>query len=219
MINSISWHQFFEHTNLEQEIQIVMNKVKSFKKTGAIIFTLESNVFKAFDLCEYDKLSVVILGQDPYHGEGQAHGLAFSVPDEQALPPSLKNIFKELNDDLHIPIPKNGNLESWARQGVLLLNSVLTVESNKAGSHRNIGWEKITDQIIQKLSQQKENVVFILWGNYAINKLHLIDQSKHLVLSAAHPSPLSAYKGFFGCRHFSKANAYLKSHNKPEILW
>jgi uracil-DNA glycosylase len=131
----------------------------------------------------------------------------------------LKNIFKELNDDLHIPIPKNGNLESWARQGVLLLNSVLTVESNKAGSHRNIGWEKITDQIIQKLSQQKENVVFILWGNYAINKLLLIDQSKHLVLSAAHPSPLSAYKGFFGCRHFSKANAYLKSHNKPEILW
>lgn len=219
MINSISWHQFFNQTNLEQEIQIVMNKVKSFKKTGAIIFPLESNVFKAFDLCEYDKLSVVILGQDPYHGEGQAHGLAFSVPDEQALPPSLKNIFKELNDDLHIPIPKNGNLESWARQGVLLLNSVLTVESNKAGSHRNIGWEKITDQIIQKLSQQKENVVFILWGNYAINKLHLIDQSKHLVLSAAHPSPLSAYKGFFGCRHFSKANAYLKSHNKPEILW
>lgn len=219
MLNSITWHTLFSESNLEQEIRIVMHKIEVLKNTGATIYPFELNVFKAFELCEFDKLSVVILGQDPYHGDGQAHGLSFSVPEGQALPPSLRNIFKELYDDLHIPISKNGNLESWAKQGVLLLNSILTVERNKPGSHRNIGWEKITDQVIQLISQRKENLVFILWGNFAINKLRLIDQSKHLVLTAAHPSPLSAYKGFFGCRHFSKANAYLKRHNKPIISW
>lgn len=219
MLNSTTWHTLFSESNLEQEIRIVMHKIEVLKNTGATIYPFEINVFKAFELCEFDKLSVVILGQDPYHGDGQAHGLSFSVPKGQALPPSLRNIFKELYDDLHIPISKNGNLESWAKQGVLLLNSILTVERNKPGSHRNIGWEKITDQVIQLISQKKENLVFILWGNFAINKLRLIDQSKHLVLTAAHPSPLSAYKGFFGCRHFSKANAYLKRHNKPIISW
>ncbi len=173
----------------------------------------------AFRYCNYENLKVVILGQDPYHGEGQAHGLAFSVPEGIDIPPFLKNIFKEIEDDLNLSLPDNGNLERWARQGVLLLNSVLTVQKNLAGSHRNIGWEKITDSIIQMISEEKENIVFILWGNYAKGKEAFINKEKHFVLTAAHPSPLSAYKGFFGCRHFSKANAYLEVKGIARINW
>jgi len=160
------------------------------------------------------------LGQDPYHNKGQAEGLSFSVPKGVAIPPSLRNIFKELTrDDVDFSTPVHGNLTSWASQGVLLLNSVLTVEKNKPGSHAKIGWENFTDKIIQILSKNKNNLVFILWGNYANKKSNLIDSGKHLILSAPHPSPFSAYKGFFGSRHFSKTNNYLKSTNQEAINW
>lgn len=176
-------------------------------------------VFNAFNLCPFDKVEVVIIGQDPYHGPGQAHGLCFSVQDGVVTPPSLKNIYKEIKDDLGKEIPPSGNLERWAKQGVLLLNATLTVEQAQAGSHQGWGWEQFTDAAIKKVSDRKEGVVFMLWGRYAQNKASLIDESKHLVLRAAHPSPLSAYNGWFGCKHFSKANEYLKSKGKKEIDW
>ena len=176
--------------------------------------------FKALEYSSFDKTKVVILGQDPYHNKGQAEGLSFSVPKGVAIPPSLRNIFKELTrDDVDFSTPVHGNLTSWASQGVLLLNSVLTVEKNKPGSHAKIGWENFTDKIIQILSKNKNNLVFILWGNYANKKSNLIDSGKHLILSAPHPSPFSAYKGFFGSRHFSKTNNYLKSTNQEAINW
>ena len=176
-------------------------------------------VFNAFELCPFDSVKVVILGQDPYHGVNQAHGLAFSVQDSITIPPSLKNIYKELEKDLGTPISKSGNLERWAKQGVLLLNTTLTVESGKAGSHQGWGWETFTDAVIQKISDTKENIVFLLWGKYAQEKGKIIDAGKHLVLTAAHPSPLSAYNGFFGCQHFSKTNIYLRKQNINEIIW
>ncbi len=176
-------------------------------------------VFNAFNLCPFDKVEVVIIGQDPYHGPGQAHGLCFSVQDGVVTPPSLKNIYKEIKDDLGKDIPPSGNLERWAKQGVLLLNATLTVEQAEAGSHQGWGWEQFTDAAIKKVSDHKEGVVFMLWGRYAQNKASLIDESKHLVLRAAHPSPLSAYNGWFGSKHFSKANQYLKSKGKKEIDW
>ncbi len=204
--NLTNWDNFFNTSNFIEEISKI-NSLLSNDRSGQSVYPASEDIFKAFELCAFDNLRVVIIGQDPYHGEGQAHGLAFSVPEGIDMPPSLKNIFKELSDDLNTPIPKNGNLERWAKQGVLLMNSVLTVKKDQAGSHRNIGWEKITDQIIQTISNKKNNVVFILWGNYAKEKEKLIDKKKHLILTAAHPSPLSAYKGFFGCQHFSKTNA------------
>lgn len=176
-------------------------------------------IFNAFELCPFDSVRVVILGQDPYHGKGQAHGLCFSVPDGVTTPPSLQNVYKEIRDDLDIAIPPSGNLERWARQGILLLNATLTVLPSQAGSHQGLGWEQFTDAVIQKISDRKEHVVFLLWGRYAQEKGEHIDESKHLVLRAAHPSPFSAYNGFFGCRHFSKANTYLKKHNLPPINW
>lgn len=219
MIDNTKWNILFNSPPLKSEINSVLSKIKDLKNKGKIIFPHEQDIFKAFELCEFEKLKVVIIGQDPYHGVGQAGGLAFSVSETMPLPPSLKNIFKELSDDIQEPILKNGNLEHWAKQGVLLMNSILTVESNKAGSHRKLGWESITDQIIQAISEQKNNVVFILWGNFAMSKMQLIDQTKHFVLTAAHPSPLSAYRGFFGCKHFSKTNTYLRKYQKKQIKW
>lgn len=176
-------------------------------------------IFAAFNQTPFDQVKVVILGQDPYHGPGQAHGLCFSVPAGIAPPPSLINIFKELKTDLDIPFPGHGNLEKWARQGVLLLNATLTVQANNAGSHQKKGWEIFTDRAIELLSQKRKNLVFILWGNYARQKTAIIDTSKHLVLTAVHPSPLSASRGFFGCRHFSLTNEYLIQHQIEPIDW
>ncbi|MBO4397784.1 MAG: uracil-DNA glycosylase [Bacteroidaceae bacterium] len=176
-------------------------------------------IFNAFDLCPFDNVKVVLIGQDPYHEPGQAHGLCFSVNDGIAFPPSLNNIFKEIQDDIGHPIPQNGDLTRWATQGVLLLNATLTVRAHMAGSHQRRGWEQFTDAVISTLSREKENLVFILWGSFAQTKSALIDQSKHYILRSAHPSPLSAYRGFFGNHHFSLTNAYLKEHNKKEIEW
>ena len=176
-------------------------------------------IFNAFNLTPFDKVKVVILGQDPYHGPMQAHGLSFSVPDGVPFPPSLNNIFKELHDDLGIVIPHSGNLEKWAREGVLLLNASLTVRAGQAASHSHHGWEQFTDAAIRALSEQREHIVFILWGNYAIAKQSLIDSNKHLILKSVHPSPLSASRGFFGCHHFSKANHYLENNGITPIDW
>lgn len=183
------------------------------------IYPSRENVFKAFDLTSFKDLKVVILGQDPYHGEGQAEGLAFSVAKTIKKPPSLKNIYKELKADLNIDETNHGSLVDWAKEGVLLLNAILTVESNKPASHRHYNWEEFTDQVIAKISQEKNNIVFILWGNFAISKESLIDQSKHLILKSPHPSPFSARKGFFGSRVFSKTNEYLSSKNIKAINW
>ena len=176
-------------------------------------------IFNAFNLCPFDKVRVVIIGQDPYHEPGQAHGLCFSVNDGVPFPPSLQNIFKEIHDDIGTPIPTSGNLTRWAQQGVLLLNATLTVRAHQAGSHQNKGWEEFTDAVIRQLNEHREHLVFILWGSYAQRKGSIIDRNKHLVLSSAHPSPLSAYRGFFGNHHFSQANAYLEKNGIPPIQW
>ena len=176
-------------------------------------------IFNAFNLCPFDKAKVVIIGQDPYHGPGQAHGLCFSVNDGVAFPPSLKNIFKEIQDDLGIPVPESGNLTRWANQGVLLLNATLTVRAHQAGSHQKKGWEEFTDAAIRALAEQREHLVFILWGAYAQKKGAFIDRNKHLVLASAHPSPLSAYNGFFENKHFSRANEYLMAHGETPVSW
>lgn len=176
-------------------------------------------IFSAFDHTPFDKVKVVILGQDPYHGPGQAHGLCFSVPNGIEKPPSLVNIFKEINADLGLPIPQTGNLEKWANQGVLLLNATLTVRAHQAGSHQRKGWETFTDAAIKALSQHREGLVFLLWGAYAQAKGNIIDQSKHYILQAPHPSPLSASRGFLGCRHFSKTNSLLRAMGRAEIDW
>ena len=178
-----------------------------------------NKIFEAFNLCALEDLKVVIIGQDPYHGKGQANGLCFSVMDNIKQPPSLKNIFKELQSDLNKPIPTSGNLSSWARQGVLLLNSTLTVREGEAGSHQNKGWEQFTDAVINKVSIQKEHLVFLLWGKFAQSKIKLINLNKHKVLVAPHPSPLGAWRGWFGCKHFSKTNKYLKNKSLKEIVW
>lgn len=218
-MSNIHLIEYLESKEYLQKTDEIIQFIKNQHNSGVEIYPDFDNIFKAFELCTFDKLKVAIIGQDPYHGEGQAHGLAFSVPEGIDMPPSLKNIFKELAEDLNTPMPMNGNLERWAKQGVLLMNSVLTVKKDQAGSHRNIGWEKITDQIIYTISTKKNNMVFILWGNYAKEKEQLINKENHLILTAAHPSPLSAYKGFFGCRHFSKTNAYLRSKEIGEIVW
>jgi uracil-DNA glycosylase len=183
------------------------------------IYPPGSRIFAAFDACPFREVKVVILGQDPYHGPGQANGLCFSVNPGIVFPPSLRNIFKEVQADTGAPIPENGDLTRWAKQGVLLLNATLTVEAHQAGSHQGLGWETFTDHVIETLSQQREHLVFILWGSYAISKSKLIDHSKHLVLTSPHPSPLSAHRGFFGNHHFSTANAYLANHGMTPIQW
>lgn len=194
------------------------NFVRNEYKTKKI-FPPANLIFNAFDSTPFDQVKVVILGQDPYHNDGQAHGLSFSVNDGIQLPPSLINIYKEINRDLQIPIPYSGNLERWSKQGVLLLNATLTVEAHKAGSHQNRGWEAFTDAAIHKLADQRENLVFLLWGAYAQKKASFINPNKHLILTSPHPSPLSAHRGFLGNGHFSKTNEYLSQHGKAPINW
>ncbi|WP_019529943.1 uracil-DNA glycosylase [Dasania marina] len=189
------------------------------QQLGKTLYPPSPLIFNAFEHCAFDKVQAVILGQDPYHGPGQAHGLSFSVPAGVAVPPSLKNIYKELYQDLQIPIAKHGCLNDWAQQGVLLLNSVLTVEQGLPGSHQNRGWETFTDKVISTLSTERSGVVFFLWGAYAHKKAALIDPTKHLILQAAHPSPLSAYRGFFGCGHFSQANRYMLAQGREPVQW
>lgn len=213
-----SWKEILQEEFDKPYFEELVSKVKMEYKTKTI-FPKGSLIFNAFNLCPFDKVKVVILGQDPYHEVGQAHGLAFSVPEGIALPPSLQNIYKEIESDLGIKVNQNGDLTRWAKQGVLLLNSTLTVEQHRAASHQNFGWETFTDDVIHKLSLEKEHLVFILWGSFAIKKSNLIDKTKHLVLTSVHPSPLSAYRGFFGNKHFSKTNNYLIANNIEPINW
>ena len=203
------------HKDYFKNIVAFVNKVYKEK----VIFPPKNRILSALDITDYDKVKVVILGQDPYHGIGEANGLAFSVNDGVKIPPSLKNIYKELYDDLKVPIPNTGNLESRANEGVLLLNSVLTVEKDKPASHKNIGWENFTDSIIKKINEKEEPVVFILWGNFAKSKKSLITNSKHLIIESSHPSPFSVNYGFFGSRPFSKTNKFLKENGIKEIDW
>jgi len=197
----------------------IKNKIVQERKQYTI-YPPANLFFNAMDLCPVPNTKVVILGQDPYHGTGQAHGLSFSVPRGVGIPPSLQNIYKELENDLGIKPATHGNLESWAKQGVLLLNASLSVRANQAASHFYIGWEQFTDSIIQRLSESKENLVFMLWGSFARKKKFLIAKNKnHLVLEAPHPSPLSAYQGFMGCKHFSKANQFLQAHELGAVCW
>ncbi|OUS25245.1 uracil-DNA glycosylase [Gammaproteobacteria bacterium 45_16_T64] len=189
------------------------------KQAGKVIYPPGDEYFNAFNYTPFDQVKVVILGQDPYHGPGQAHGLCFSVPEGVRPPPSLKNIFKEINRDLGLPVPSHGCLTSWANQGVLLLNSVLTVEQATAGAHQKKGWEKFTDSVIRCVNDHQEGVVFMLWGSYAHKKGQFIDDTKHKVLRSVHPSPLSAHRGFLGCGHFSEANEYLATLGKGPIDW
>lgn len=183
------------------------------------VFPPASKIFAAFDACPFDRVKVVILGQDPYHDYGQANGLCFSVSPGVPMPPSLLNIFKEIHDDTGAPIPQNGDLSRWARQGVLLLNTTLTVEAHKAASHQGHGWEEFTDEVIMRLARDRAGLVFMLWGSHAIKKGAFIDRARHLVLTSPHPSPLSAYRGFFGNHHFSQANSYLRAHGQDPIEW
>jgi uracil-DNA glycosylase len=197
----------------------IVHFLKTEKNLGKTIYPPGSLIFNAFQMSPFEKTKVVLLGQDPYHGPGQAHGLSFSVPDGVRPPPSLMNIFRELHSDTGTSIPSAGNLTPWAKQGVLLLNAYLTVEAKTPMSHSQSGWAEFTDTVIQKLSDEKKNLVFLLWGKFAQDKQVLIDETKHLVLKAAHPSPFSADKGFFGCRHFSKTNTYLVKNGIDPIDW
>ena len=197
-------------------------ELKSFVDSeyqNAVCYPPKEKIFNAIRRCEFESVRVVIIGQDPYHGPGQANGLCFSVNEGVKFPPSLNNIFKELKADLNLEYPPSGDLERWAEQGVLMLNTVLTVRNSSPGSHKGRGWEIFTDQVIRLISEQKENVVFLLWGSFAISKSGLIDQNKHYILTSTHPSPFSAHKGFLGCRHFSKTNLYLQSKGLKLINW
>ncbi len=210
-----------EHLNQEFEKEYFKQLIAFVKDEYATkrIYPPGSQIFSAFDHCSLDNVKVVIVGQDPYHGPGQANGLCFSVADGIRHPPSLQNIFKEIQNDLEQQIPESGNLERWADQGVLLLNATLTVEARKAGSHQNRGWETFTDAVLKVVSEKKEHVVFLLWGSYAQKKGSFIDNDNHYVLKAPHPSPFSAHSGFFGCNHFSKTNQYLTSKGLTAINW
>ena len=213
-----SWKEQLKDEFNKDYFTKLTNFVREEYKTKKI-FPPAKLIFNAFDHTPFDKVKVVILGQDPYHNDGQAHGLSFSVPDGITTPPSLVNIFKEINKDTGAPIPKSGNLTNWANQGVLLLNATLTVEAHKAGSHQRKGWEAFTDAAIHKLAEGRENLVFILWGAYAQKKAAFIDGSKHLILKSVHPSPLSAHNGFFGNNHFSETNKFLESKGITTIEW
>ncbi len=214
-----SWREVlgdeFEKPYFQELRQFLVSEIQA----GQVIYPPLKQIFSAFDACRFDQVKVVILGQDPYHGPGQAHGMCFSVNEGVAFPPSLLNIFKEIHSDLGKEIPKSGFLERWAVQGVLLLNASLTVRAHSANSHSGKGWERFTDRVIQELNDQKEGIVFMLWGRYAQNKGAIIDTDKHYVLNAAHPSPLSAHSGFFGCKHFSQANMLLDLAGKEGIKW
>ena len=214
-----SWKEVLKEEFDKNYFQHIITFLKAEKASGKIIYPPGPLFFNAFEKTPFPKLKVVILGQDPYHNKGQAHGLSFSVPDGIPKPPSLINIFKELKSDLGLDIPENGNLEKWASQGVLLLNTSLSVRQNEPGSHSQTGWLQFTDTVIKKISDKKEGIVFLLWGKFAQEKQSLIDETKHYVLKAAHPSPFSADKGFFGCKHFSKTNELLMKQNKAPIDW
>lgn len=214
-----SWEPILEPL-LDQPDMVELTFFVQQARDNGLVFPPKEDVFNAFKFTTFGALKVVILGQDPYHNDGQAHGLSFSVPKGIPLPPSLKNIFKELETDIpDFKIPPSGDLSYWAKQGVLLLNATLTVNAHLAGSHQKKGWEKFTDQVIQKISDEKEALVFMLWGAYAQKKANLIDSNKHLILKAVHPSPLSVYRGFFGSRHFSQANHFLEKHGEKPIDW
>jgi uracil-DNA glycosylase len=217
-----SWRPAVEPVLETREARRLGGFLKAEEADGKRIYPPRGSRLRAFELTPLDEVKVVILGQDPYHGPGQAHGLSFSVPEGVKTPPSLVNIYKEIASDLGIAPPRHGNLEKWARQGVLLLNNSLTVEEGRAGSHQNLGWEPITDAAVAAVAAREEPSVFLLWGSHARNKASRVPalmQGKHLVLTAPHPSPLSAHSGFFGCRHFSKANAFLEQHGRSAIDW
>ncbi len=214
-----SWKEALKQEFTKPYFQQIALHLKTEKATGKIIYPQGSLIFNAFDKTPFDKVKVVILGQDPYHGAGQAMGLSFSVPDGVPPPPSLQNMYKELKNDIGMPIPKTGNLTKWAEQGVLLLNAVLTVRANEAASHAKIGWMDFSDAVIRKISEEKKGVVFLLWGRFAQDKQILIDELKHHVLKAAHPSPLSAHNGFWGCKHFSRTNELLMAQGSQPIDW
>lgn len=214
-----SWKPFLQREFEKPYFSQLISFVKSEYKTHQC-YPKGKDIFAAFDYCAFNDLKVVIIGQDPYHGVNQANGLCFSVNEDVGHPPSLINIFKEIETDVHIPYPKSGNLERWAKQGVLLLNATLTVRASQAGSHQNKGWETFTDAVISTISKEKENIVFLLWGGYAKRKGMKIDTQKHCVLTCGHPSPLSANRGYwFGNKHFSKTNEYLKSKQKEDVKW
>ncbi|MBQ9253922.1 MAG: uracil-DNA glycosylase [Bacteroidales bacterium] len=213
-----SWREVLQTEFDKEYFENLVDFVRNAYKT-TLVYPKGNKIFNAFNLCSFKDTKVVIIGQDPYHEEGQAHGLCFSVPKDISIPPSLVNIYKEIENDLGVKPSNSGDLTRWAEQGVLLLNSTLTVEAHKAGSHQNKGWEVFTDEVIKILSEKKEHLVFLLWGAFAIKKSSLIDKTKHLVLSSPHPSPLSAYRGFFGNKHFSKTNEYLIQNNISPIQW
>ena len=214
-----SWKSVLKNEFSKSYFLEAVTFLKTEKALGKTIYPPGSLIFNSFNTTPFSKVKVVLLGQDPYHGKGQAHGLSFSVPAGVKPPPSLMNIFKELHDDIGIPFPSHGNLTKWAEQGILLLNASLSVRENEPLSHSNIGWTQFTDSVISKISSVKNNVVFLLWGKFAQQKQELIDETKHLVLKAAHPSPFSAYSGFLGCRHFSKTNEYLVKNGIDPIDW
>ena len=213
-----SWKKILNNEFKKEYFNSLVSFLKDEYK-NKIIFPPGRKIFSSFDFCPFNNIKVVIIGQDPYHGINQANGLCFAVNKDIKIPPSLFNVFKEINNDIKIDIPKHGNLERWAIQGVLLLNSVLTVRKNLPRSHSNKGWENFTDRVISLISKKKKNIVFLLWGNYAKSKLKIIDQNKHLILTSSHPSPFSASNGFFNSFHFSKTNNYLKKNNIREIKW
>ncbi len=213
------WNEMLHEEFEKSYMHSLMSFLREEKNNGKTIYPNFNEIFNAFKTTTLSNVKVVLLGQDPYHGEGQAHGLSFSVKSNVKTPPSLQNIFKELQRDLGCVPPNHGNLQKWANQGVLLLNTVLSVNANEPASHQGKGWEIFTDTVIRKLQEKKENVVFLLWGKFAQSKIPLIQHSKHLILQAPHPSPFSAHTGFFGCKHFSKCNAYLKENNLQEIDW
>jgi len=215
----VSWLAALKDELQKPYFQVLFEFIDEQRNSDNVIYPPQTDIFNAFSLTPLNKVKVVILGQDPYHGEGQAHGLSFSVKKGISIPPSLRNIYKELNSDIQCSPPPHGDLSKWATQGVLLLNSVLSVEHNMAASHKNKGWETFTDQVIIEINKRCENVVFLLWGAYAQKKGRVIDQTRHLVLESVHPSPLSAHRGFFGCKHFSETNSYLQQHNLPTIDW
>ena len=215
---SESWKNLLQEEFNKPYFEELTRFVKSEYSAGQV-FPAGRNIFRAFDKCPFYKLKVVIIGQDPYHGVGQANGLCFSVDDGVQYPPSLQNIFKEIHDDIGSPIPSSGNLDRWAEQGVLLLNAVLTVRAHQAASHAGRGWEQFTDAVVRTIAQRKEGVVYMLWGNYAQRKGQIADPERNLILKSVHPSPLSVYRGFFGCKHFSKANDYLIQQGKEPIVW
>ena len=212
------WKAFLKEELNSNNFQIIISALEIDRKSHAI-FPANDLIFNAFNLTRPSNIKVVILGQDPYHGKGQAHGLSFSVPNGVKIPPSLRNIFKELQSDLNHSIPTNGNLDSWANQGVLLLNTTLTVREKRAGSHQKLGWELFTNRIIKKISDEKEGIIFLLWGAFAQKKSVIINPKKHHILTTTHPSPFSAYKGFTGCKHFSKTNKILLDNNQKPINW